>query len=437
MEKAADEQVTLDEAQSEEYDTIEDDVKKIDAHLVRLRRQEEYNKQQAIVVGRVDDAQAASDTRAGKPVRAEVISVRRPMEKGLGILRVALARFGARNEGVHPGEYARQLYPQYPDIEMAVRAAINPGTTTDTTWAAPLVVYQNLQGEMIELLFAASIIGRVNGLRRVPFKIKLPRQTGGATVNWVGETKVKPVSQLAFDSITMDHHKIAGIVPLSEELWRLSNPSAEALVRDALINEITEKMDRDFVDPTKAEESGVSPASITNGVSAVTATGTTAAALRADVKTLFSTMASNNLSTASGHWIMTQQQAIAISMMVTSLSQPEFPGITPTGGTFYGFPVVASENIPATGGSPTDGYPLIFALANQILLADDGSVAIDVSREASLQMDSAPDSPPTASTTLVSLWQHNLVAVKGERWITWKKARDTAVGYIQNAKYAE
>jgi HK97 family phage major capsid protein len=361
------------------------------------------------------------------------------MDMSLGLFRLAHAKFGARLEGISASEQARFLYPHCPEIELVtqLRAAQNPGTTTDSTWAGPLVVYQNMQNALIELLFAQSIIGRISGLLRVPFKVKVPRQTGGATVNWVGEGKVKPVSQLAFDTVTMEHHKIAGIVPLTEELWRLSNPAAEGLIRNNLVNEITEKMDRDFIDPTKAEESGVSPASITNGVSAVTATGTTAAALRTDVKTLFSTIASNNLSTSTGHWIMTEQQAIAISMMVNTLGNPEFPGVTPRGGSFYGFPVVASENIPATGGSPTDGYPLIFAIANQIMLADDGTVSIDVSREASLQMDSAPDSPATASTVLVSLWQHNMVAVKGERWITWKKARDNAVGYIQNAKYAE
>jgi len=70
------------------------------------------------------------------------------------------------------------------------------------------------------------------------------------------------------------------------------------------------------------------------------------------------------------------------------------------------------------------------------MLADDGGVEIDISREASLQMESAPDSPATASTVLVSLWQHNMVAIRAERFINWKKSRDGAVQFIQNAKYA-
>ena len=68
-------------------------------------------------------------------------------------------------------------------------------------------------------------------------------------------------------------------------------------------------------------------------------------------------------------------------------------------------------------------------------MADDGQVIVDASNQASVQMDSAPDSPPTASTTLVSLWQMNMTGIRAERWINWLKRRSTAVGYIQNAKY--
>ena len=315
------------------------------------------------------------------------------------------------------------------------KSAVNPGSTTDSTWAGPLVNYQIMVSEFIEYLRPLTIIGRIPGLRRVPFKIKIPRQTGSATVNWVGEGKVKPLTSLAFDTVTMEFAKIAGIIPLTEELVRFSNPSAEALVREELANSIIQFMDSQFVDITKASND-VSPASITYGITPDNPSGTTAAALRLDLKNLLAGMYANNH--ASGLvFIMTQQQALAISLMFNSLGQPQFPGITPQGGTLLGYPVVTSENIPAAGGSPTDGYPIIIVRAPDILLADDGQVTIDASREASLQMETAPDSPFTASTTLVSLWQHNMIAIKAERYINWGKARSTAVDMIQGAKYAE
>jgi HK97 family phage major capsid protein len=140
---------------------------------------------------------------------------------------------------------------------------------------------------------------------------------------------------------------------------------------------------------------------------------------------------------SSAVWLMTQQTALSIGLMQNSLGQTEFPGMSMNGGTFVGIPVVTSEGIPATGGVPANGYPIILVNASDILLADDGQVTLDASREASLQMDSAPDSPPTSATTMISLWQNNMIAIKAERYINWAKRRSTSVGMISGAKYAE
>jgi hypothetical protein len=64
-----------------------------------------------------------------------------------------------------------------------------------------------------------------------------------------------------------------------------------------------------------------------------------------------------------------------------------------------------------------------------ILYADDGGVTIDVSQEASVQMDTAPDNPALATTVFTSLWQNNLVGLRAERFINWKKARNGCVQY--------
>lgn len=432
--------------EKEKFDGLMAELDAIDNELVDLRKIEKLNlsKASAIVTKTGTADERTADQR--DPQRPIIYaSAKSQLPKGIGFVRMVGALCQARGNRHEAAEIAKRWKDSTPEVEAILRmpsdmiekAAVNPGTTTDSTWAEPLVQYQNLASEFIEYLRPLTIVGRINGFRRVPFKVKVPRQTAGATVNWVGEAKVKPLSSLAFDSLTLDHFKIAGIIPLSEELVRFSSPSAEQLVRDDLAAAIVQFMDREFVDPTKALATGVSPASITNGVTPVTATGTTAAAFRTDVRTLFSTFLTAGISVATGHWIMTQAQALAFSMMQNSLGQPEFPGITMQGGTLLGFPVVVSENVPATGGSPTDGGLIIFAIAGEIMLADDGGVNIDVSREASLQMETTPDSPTTGSTNLVSLWQHNLIAIKAERFVNWLKRRSTAVAFIQNTRYAE
>jgi len=436
MDASAETGETLDTAQSEEYDGLQDELKSLDSHLVRLREHEKNNKAAAVVVD-ASDEKTGSEARRGSV--AATVRAQTKLLPGIPFTRYALALARARGNLTGAVEIAKaneQWKAETPEVETVLRAAVGAGSTTDTTWAGPLVTYQIMANEFISYLDPQTIIGQIQGFRRVPFKIKVPRETGAATVNWVGEGKAKPLTSLAFDTVTMEFSKIAGIIPLTEELVRFSNPSAEAIVRDRLAAAIVAFMDRAFVDPTAAS-SDVNPASVTYGVTPVTSTGTTAAALRADVKTLMASFLSNNISPAGAVWIMTQQQALAIAMMVNTLGQPEWPGISMNGGTFVGLPVVASENIPGTGGSPTDGGLMILAKASEILLADDGQVTIDASREASLAMDSAPDSPETASTVMVSMWQHNMIAIKAERFINWQKARSTAVGFIQNSKYAE
>lgn len=134
--------------------------------------------------------------------------------------------------------------------------------------------------------------------------------------------------------------------------------------------------------------------------------------------------------------IMTQAQALAFSLMETSLGQPQFPQMSLTGGTMLGMTVIASENIPYTEDSPQEGSPIIFLRSDDIALADDGGVEVDVSTEASIEMSTTPTDPVSASTVLVSLWQHNLVGIRAERMINWVKRRDAAVQFISAGKYA-
>jgi len=107
-----------------------------------------------------------------------------------------------------------------------------------------------------------------------------------------------------------------------------------------------------------------------------------------------------------------------------------------TGGNIMGFTVITSTNVDYTEDSPAEGDNIIFLNAPDIFLADDGSAQIDVSREASVQMNDAPDDPASASTVMVSAFQQNLVFVRAERYINWLKRRAEAVQYIKAAKYA-
>jgi HK97 family phage major capsid protein/HK97 family phage prohead protease len=412
---------TLDGAESEEFDTLVDEIKAAEVHIGRL---------EAMQKAAIATAKPVVDASGMRERSSITVKATNPVAKGTAFTRYVIAQCRAKGNLMQAAEIAKQ-WTDTPEVEQVLKAAVAAGTTTDATWAAPLVPYQQMSNELIELLRPETIVGKMSQLRQVPFNVRIPGQTQGSTVNWVGETKPKPVSALAFEDITLRFNKIAGIVVISDELARLSTPSAEAIIRGDLVAQIAQFTDDSFINPAYAAVTDVRPASVTNTATAIPASGTDADALRADVRALYATFIAANMSTAGAVWIMTSTMAMAIGMMMNPLGQPEFPGISATGGTLLGLNVIVSETVP----SDSSGSIIVLAKQSEILLADEGGVTVDVSREASVQMNSTPDDPATASTVLTSLWANNLLGIRAERMITWRKRRPQAVAYISGAAY--
>lgn len=451
MEDAAEKGETLDAAAREEYDTLASEVKAVEEHIVLLRDHEKRAIAKAKAVEPTNKGDNGARMRPTDGGRVASNGSNAPhsirsvggLKPGVGFVRMLSAKYLAREQGISPAEVALSKgwgddlahvlrMPQ----DIIQRAAINPATTVDSTWAGPLVTYNNLQNEFIELLRPRTLVARIPGLRNVPFATKIPRQTGGHTAYWVGQGSPVPASAGALDTVTLDFAKVAGMTFMTKELMRLSSPAAEPLLTESLVAAVSYLIDRDFLDPAKAEVVGVSPASVTNGSSNLTATGTSADAFRADFKSLLRLYTTANISLSGLVFAMTQTQAMSLGLMRNDFGTKEFPDINMDGGFIEGFPVVTTENIVANGGSPADGSLIAAISARDILLADDGTVELSVSTEASIQMESAPDSPTTAATTLVSLFQNDMVAIKAERMMTWKKARSNAVVYITGGNYA-
>jgi hypothetical protein len=162
------------------------------------------------------------------------------------------------------------------------------------------------------------------------------------------------------------------------------------------------------------------PGSITNGVTPITSAGTSPANARTDLQAMANAMTALNIPTAGAVVILSETNALAFTNALNPLGQPLFPGMSQGGGLIMGYKAITSQSA---------GNVVALVQPSAILYADDGGVTIDVSREASLQMDTALDSPPVATTLLTSLWQMNLVGLRAERFINWKKARPGSVQY--------
>jgi hypothetical protein len=428
MSKAAEDGATLDASQQEEYDGFAADIKAVDDHLGRLRTMESATKLTPVAGAKSDDG---TESRAGQIV----VKAQPKLEPGIGFARIAKCLGMAKGSLGDAARLAESRYGADSDTAGVFKAAVTGGSTLSGSWAEDLVGdTTSAFADFVEYLRPQTILGKfgTNGipsLRRVPFRVPLVAQTAGGAGYWVGEGAAKPLTAFDFSRTTMEPLKVANIAVLTEEVIRDSSPSAEAIVRDALRDALVARLDVDFIDPAKTAVAGVSPASITNGsTDDVASSGDDADAIRLDVRSVFARFILANNAPSSGVWIMSATTALALSMMVNPLGQSEFPGISMTGGTFQGMPVIVSEYA---------GDVIILVNANDVYLADEGGVSIDLSREASLQMDNAPtmNSATPTGTTTVSMFQTNSVAFRAERTINWARRRATSVAYLTGVSY--
>lgn len=410
---------TFTESQTEEFETLGAEVKSIEADVARLEMALEIDKKSAKPV-----KTEPSTTQARSPVQVKNVQTG---EKGTGFARFAMVVAAGKGNLMQSEKLAETYFPNDAELNTSIKAAVAAGTTTDATWAAPLVdSYQRFAGDFVEFLRPQTIIGKfgtgnIPSLRRVPFNIEIPGQITGGEGYWVGEGAPKPLTKFDFENITLRWNKVANIAVLTQELIRFSDPAAEVLVRDALAAALLARLDQDFIDPAKSANGNVSPASITNGVTPITSTGNDVDAVNADISAVMGAFITANNTPQTGVWIMSSVRALALSLMKEPLGNRAFPEVNMNGGTFAGLPVIVSQYVP--------NDIVILVNAGDVFLADDGGVSIDSSRETSLQMDNAPTNnsgAPTA-TQLVSMFQTNSVALRAERYITWKRRRPSGV----------
>lgn len=431
--KSMDESRSFNTAEQEEFDDLEGQIKSLDGDIDRLTRLQQVQAKSAVPATQIVQEQgSATDPKrsAAAGQGPALIHSRKNEEQGIGFARFAMAMYAGKGDVSSAKAFAENTFRDDVRLNEIMKAAVAAGNTTDPAWAGNLVQYQNLSSEFVDFLRPRTIIGQlgvgnVPGLRRVPFNVRIPGKTAKGRAQWVGEGFRKPVTKSGYDAAELKWSKIAGISVITEELARFSDPSIQILVRDDLSDAVIERMDEDFVDPTKAAGTGagLSPASITNGVTAIPSTGD----VYADIQALWATADDTNLPVSSAVYITDSATARQLAGLRNPLMAREFPNVTMTGGDIDGVPLVVSNYV-------TSGM-FILAFTSEIYLADDGVVTIDISKEATIIMDDDATATPTIAQ-IQSMFQTNQLAIRAERFVNWKKRRPQAVAYLSGVDWS-
>jgi HK97 family phage major capsid protein len=323
---------------------------------------------------------------------------------------------GAANGSAMNAKILSERFIDTPQVkstfELMMKAAVPAASTSDASFAGPLAVH-GIAREALALIRGKSIVGALEGkMRRVPFRTKVPRETGSGTGGaWVGQGLSTPAAATAYDTLTVEQYKAGRIVAMSKELLKLGDPSAERVVRETVSAGVAAYVDQQFLLPTVTLSANLRPASVTNGATAITSTGTTAAQINADMAALLAAV-----TTPGPHvWIMQPRTAYRIAATIGGTAAVNVPT------SLFGIPLILSANSP---------QQITLLDPQQILFADDGGIELDSSEEALLQLDTAPTDTTMPADVMTSLFQSNLWAVRCLRWVAWLRAQSGSVAYM-------
>jgi HK97 family phage major capsid protein len=419
---------TAGDTENSEIDTLTGEIEQLDTDI-RMKKVEVMTCDSARqVTPSVPTAPNLNTHKGFNPVEED--ELRDPDKKGIQYTRLVIAKALAYLDGVSPMAIAEKRWGRSnPTLVRVIKTAVAGGGTESGEWGAELVAADTrFTGDFISLLTAKTVFDKL-GLREIPANVMIKGQDGAATGYWVGQSKPIPVSAQSFSNVSLTEMQVGAIAVVSNALLRNPTPSAEMLIRDQLVDASSQRVDGTFLS-TSAISAGVSPAGILYGLAAGTSAGTDSDALRADIKALYASfIAAKN---ASGlKLVMNPALAKAIQLMVNTLGLAEFPGITQDGGTLLGDMVVTGDNVNANH--------IILLKPSDIYRIGDTGVQVSISREAMIEMDTAPtgasDTPAGASTAMVSMFQSESTALKVVRSVNFQLRRAGAVAYISDADY--
>lgn len=305
---------------------------------------------------------------------------------------------------VHATDRARQAFEEM----VVARTAVPAGTTYDSAWAGSLTVFQASAAAFLESLSNNSALDRLladGAPMRVPPLTTVRISTAAAVAAQVDEAAPSKATALSFTSVNVSMTKVIAFLTASAELLRAMGPGPLALFGRELSKAVGRATDAYLISRLMV------------GVTPIAQTGPNS---RADLKSLMAAVSFG--ADARLYYVTTPALAKNMSLAGADNAMRMFPGMNLGGNaTLDGVPVLVSDS--ATAGTLT-----LFD-ASQVAVSA-GALELDRSNVATLQLDSAPDSPPLATSPYVSLFQSDMSALRATRYLGISKLRTAAAGQL-------
>lgn len=331
-----------------------------------------------------------------------------------------------------PWQVAEQRWGKSnPTLVEVMKAAVpGHGGSTGEPGSELVSADNRYAGDFIDFLYSQTVYNQLP-LREVPANVTIKGQDGAATGYWVGESKAIPMSTADFSTISLTYKKVAAITTVSNELLRYSDPAAEMLIRDSLVQAASQRIDNTFIS-NSVGVANVTPAGILYNISATTSAGTDTDGVLNDIKELRQRFITAKNS-GGLYWVMNPGLASSLSLIRNALGQKEFTEVNENGGRLEGNPVVVGHNVGANH--------LILVKPSDIWRIGMGGVDVSMSEHATIEQADDPaatqDVPNAQANSPVGMFQTDSTAVKVVMAIDFARRRESAVAWISDADYGD
>lgn len=299
------------------------------------------------------------------------------------------------------------------DDEMASSLAMGKAMAAGDFTSGGALIPPGWSNEIIELLRPASVVRQL-GAMTVPMpngQITMPRIITGSSFAYVGENNNIATTELTVGQVTMTARKLAGVIPISNDLIRYPSPAADALIIRDMQAGAQQAEDATFIRGagTSNTPKGLRYQAPTASVLTMTATPDIAK-ITADLARLETLLLNANIPGTRLGWILAPRVMNYLrSLRDATTSAYAFPEMQT--GLLRGVPFRATTAVPINlgGGTASEVYLADFS---EVMIGETGSIAIDVSTDAAYYDGSAVVSAFSKDQTVIRLIMANDLAIR-------------------------
>jgi HK97 family phage major capsid protein len=328
----------LEDGDKTRFDELKD---AIDAHDERIGRLEDMISAEG--GEEVDDSKQFESTLHKSNVMIQNKKNRSHEAKGTRAARFIIGAGLAKAHGLDAGVgFVRDALD---DVE--VSKALN---ATGTSAGGGLLVPQDYRAELIDVLWAESVV-RSSNPTIIPMpmgQITLPRLSTTSAATWIGEQNDIASNLPSFDQIVLTAKKLAGIVPVQNDLIRRSPLAVESVVRTQMVKQLARAEDQAFLSGTgsSSQPKGIInwalPANVTNALTSPPTLSVVNSVLASAQLDLLA----SNVPTSNAMWFMNPNVRSFLSTL-TDQTGRFFYKEELDRGSLFGMPYKMTTNLPS------------------------------------------------------------------------------------------